>query len=59
MLNSPRYHRLMFKINVFFVLSNAFFMLVLEDTKINLICSLLALCGALCSYLTYTRLETD
>jgi len=57
MLDNPKFHHFMFKINVFFVLTNAFFMFVLENNTINFICALMALCGALSSYLTYTRLE--
>lgn len=57
MLNNPKFHRLLFKVNVFFVLTNALFMFVLENITINFICALMALCGAMSSYLTYTRLE--
>jgi len=57
MLDNPKFHRFMFKINVFFILTNAFFMFVLQDITINFVCSLMALCGALSSYLTYVKLE--
>lgn len=57
LLDNPAFHRLMFKINVFFVLTNAFFMMVLPEPTLNFICAILALCGAFSSYIMVQRLE--
>jgi hypothetical protein len=59
MLSDPKFHRLMFKINVFLLLTNAFFMFIMENITINFVCAFVSLFGALSSYLTYTRLEEN
>lgn len=57
LLNNPNFHRLMFKVNIFFVVTNAFFMLVLPESTINFVCAMIALFGAMSSYLVIQRLE--
>lgn len=57
LLNNPNFHRLMFKINVFFIVTNAFFMLVIPESTVNFVCAIIALCGAMSSYIMVQRLE--
>lgn len=57
MLDNPKFHSLVFKVNVFFVISNAFFMMVLDDPTLNFVCALMSLCGAMSSYIVLKRLE--